>query len=868
MNPISETSGLDLEDITVRNGCASEKVPVRGQSAAPPLFWSRPQNYYQKTAGVGVEASSDLRSRLLQVTKDEPLLIWAALTAALNVCLFRYTSNTSIATGSSVIKSENDVQGTDDVRIMVIDLHGGMTFREVLLNVRQNLVGGRAKTYAPSTLLQEAPNQGASNRCPYFDVALVIDGVHREMPEVRHDITLNFRQTSGAASLHALFSPELYDSGTIERFCEHILQILKSGLENTNAVISELPILTLRERDELIAERNRTTAEFPRHRCVHELFEDQAARFPEHIALVSGNRRLTYREVNDYANQLAHYLLRIGVSNDAPVGIFLHRSIEQVIGVLGILKAGGAYVPYDPSYPKDRLAAMFEDLTPEAVVTSERLSNRIPTGIQRVCLDGDAELISHESTEKPRIHPKDRNLCYVIFTSGSTGRAKAAAVYHGGWINLLNWFVTEFPIAPADKTLVMSSISFDITQRAMAMPLISGAELHLLASDHYEPALILNTIEEQQITIVNCAPSTFYPLIEGPNTCSLYQQLGSLRYLFLGGEAISASRLKKWADAPECRARMVNVYGAAECSDVSSFYVLRDFERYIKTSVPIGKPIYNTQIYILDDNLQLVPTGVAGEICLAGDGVGKGYINDAALTARKFPNNPFAAESCHLLYRTGDVGRYLPDGNLEFVGRVDNQVKIRGQRVELGEIETILRQSSNVREAVVVQSQFTPDFQRLVAYVVAREPIAQSVHDQFIDDLRRTLASKLPQHMAPNAFVILSEMPLNPNGKIDRGALPVPGVVRGGTISEPPGTDIERSVAALFSKVLGREQISLNDNFFNLGGHSLLVTQVLAGIGDAFQMRFPAEEFYKEPTVAGVVRCLQQRNNGAQVQAV
>lgn len=863
MNPIGEATVLAGEETIASGNCIYEKIVESAHSAAPPLFRGRPERYCEKTASVNLDASSDLCQRLSQVTKDEPFLCYAALAAALNICLFRYSRNSPIAIGAPVIRQENGAVNSDKVMVLVCDIDGAITFRQFLLNVRQGLLNLREKSYRVSDLFADGCRQ--RNRCPLFDVGLVIAGFHCEFPEVRNDVTLTFRYAPGKSSLEAAFSPELYDRETIDRFCGHVLRILQSGLENTSALISELAILTDQERYELVVEFNRTARDYSRQKCIHELFEEHVARFPNKTALVCGKQRFTYKEVNDRANQLAHYLNHFGISSDAPVGLFLNRSIEQVIGVLGILKAGAAYVPYDPGYPRDRLAAMFEDLPLKAVVTSERLANRLPAEVERIYVDGEADRIARESTEKLQVHPDARHLCYIIFTSGSTGRAKAAAVYHGGWINLLSWFVSEFQISPADKTLVMSSISFDITQRAMAMPLVSGGELHLVASDHYEPELILGTIEKEAITVVNCAPSTFYPLVEGANPSSRWEQLRSLRCLFLGGESISASRLNNWANRPKCKVRIGNVYGAAECSDVSSFYVLRDFSRYMESSVPIGKAIDNTQIYILDDNLQLVPRGVAGEICLAGDGVGKGYINDAALTTRKFPGNPFGTQPGELLYRTGDVGRYLPDGNLEFVGRVDHQVKIRGQRVELGEIETILRQHANVREAVVLQTQFSPDFQRLVAYVVPQEAIPQQADDSFTNDLHSTLTSKLPQYMVPNAFVILKEMPLNPNGKIDRGALPAPGIIHGGAIIAHPVTETEKSVAALFSKVLGTEQIGVNDNFFNLGGHSLLVTQVLAGVGEAFKTTFPAVEFYKEPTIAGIAKRLEQGADGAQV---
>jgi acyl-coenzyme A synthetase/AMP-(fatty) acid ligase/acyl carrier protein len=388
----------------------------------------------------------------------------------------------------------------------------------------------------------------------------------------------------------------------------------------------------------------------------------------------------------------------------------------------------------------------------------------------------------------------------------------------------------------------------------MAMPLTSGGELHLVP-DGYDPGLLQRTLREEQITLLNCAPSTFYPLIEGAEA-GHFTSVRSLRCLILGGEAISASRLMGWALSNDCSTEIVNVYGAAECSDVSSFYRLHDFARYARTSVPIGKPIDNSRIYLLDENLRLVPIGAVGEICLAGDGVGQGYINDTALTARKFVDDPFASEAGAKLYRTGDLGRYLADGNLEFLGRIDHQVKIRGLRIELGEIETLLRAHPRVKEAVAVAAEHVPGDQRLTAYYTFAKPEAG---DRLDDELRQALAQKLPAYMIPNIFVRLGEMPLNPNGKIDREALPAPSSIErpAQAAFAAPRTPNETTVAALFAEVLKVEEVGRDDHFFRLGGHSLMATQMIATISEAFNVRFPAIDFFARPTVAAIAERIE-----------
>lgn len=862
MSTRADGAVLASEEVAEKPQSNQEKSANKGFPAGPPLVRLRPAGPCAKIDIVRVEITRDLLNLLSRITKDEPLLEYAGVAAALNVCLHRYTKLHSIATGAPMPRSAEGRVDPGHVIVLANEINGDMTFRQLLLATRQNVLHAYASNAGSGQSLNDSGREKAPNRCPLFDVALVVPSFHFPMPEVHHDVTLLFHRDK-VAWLQASFSAELYDRDLIEGFCHHILNVLHHGLENTNCRISELPMLSDGEKQRLITEWNNTAIAHG-GKFIHELFEEHARNQPDKTALIYGERRLNYGELDAQANKIANHLQRLGVGPDTLIGVFLNRSIELVAGILGILKAGAAYVPYDPTYPKERLATMFEDLKPRAVLTTEKLSHRIPDAkLKAICIDSDNEEIARESATRPPSQPQPNHLCYVIFTSGSTGRAKAAAVYHGGWSNLLNWFVREFNISPADRTLVMSSISFDITQRAMAMPLTSGGELHLLPSDHYEPDLILSTIRKEQITLVNCAPSTFYPLIEEPEAGRRQDSLRSLRCLFLGGEAISASRLKNWANSSKCAARIVNVYGAAECSDVSSFHILRDFDRYVESSVPAGRPIYNTQIYLLDEETQLTPIGVPGEICLAGEGVGKGYINDASLTATKFPENPFARTPGTRLYRTGDVGRYLPDGTLEFMGRVDNQVKIRGQRVELGEIETVLRLHPGISEAVVIQAPFTNDHQRLIAYVMPKQTIHTCGRDGLIDELRAHIGSKLPLYMVPNAFVIMDEMPLNPNGKIDRGALPAAGIARSRTTSALPSTPTGQVLAKFYTKLLGIDSVGTDDNFFDLGGHSLLVTQILALIGEEFKIQIQAADFYREPTISGLATRIDRQLGNA-----
>jgi amino acid adenylation domain-containing protein len=851
----TETAAVGAEALAGERQYWREKLAGGPRPSGPRPDHRRPGDRCERSASETFEISGEVFDQLVKLTSGEPFLEYAALAAALTACLYRHTLASPVVIGCPALKSGGGPADPRSVVPVITEVEGQMTFRQLLLAVRQTLLDAHAhQRYPFARLLEDLDIPVPPNRCPLFDVALVHRELHHEMPEtpgtpeIANDITLTFRRGPGSLQGTATFSPRLYERATIERFGQHLVRLLSAGLENPGAALPELAMLTGEERNRLLVTWNDTARDYPRDRCVHELFEAHAERAPDSVALVDGDRRLSYRELDQRANRLAHHLQRLGVTANAPVGICMNRSAELVISVLAVLKAGGAYVPYDPTYPKERVAAMLEDVKLKVLLTRETLLERLPERKPRVvCLDGDWEGIAPNPAGKPEKRSGPEDLCYIIFTSGSTGRPKAAAVQHRGWTNLLHWFVHEFGISPADKNLVMSSISFDITQRSMAMPLTSGGELHLVP-DGYDPDLILRTLDEEQITLLNCAPSTFYPLLERPEASR--SGLRSLRCLFLGGEAISASRLMSWAASQECAAEIVNVYGAAECSDVSSFYRLHDFERYAGTSVPIGKPIYNHRVYVLDEELRLMPIGVVGEICLAGDGVGRGYINDAGLTARKFVVDPFAGEEGAQLYRTGDLGRYLPDGNLEFVGRIDHQVKIRGLRIELGEIETLLRACPGVKEAVAVATEHAPGDWRLTAYYTCTE--AEPAESG--EALRDALARKLPAYMLPNLFLRLREMPLNPNGKIDREALPAPsGAERQGrTAAEPPSTETEKAVALLFAKIVKVEDVGRNDNFFRLGGHSLMATQMIASISEALNVRFMAVDFFARPTVAGI----------------
>ena len=594
--------------------------------------------------------------------------------------------------------------------------------------------------------------------------------------------------------------------------------------------------------------------QFAEGKCVHQLFEEQVERTPDRVAVVFENQQLTYGELNRRANQLARHLQQRGVGLDTLVGIGLERSLELPVAIFGVLKAGGAYVPLDPNYPPDRIAYMLEKTRAPVLLQAGASAQKFkaPPEIKVVQLDADEGAIAAQPDHNLPQRATPENLIYVIFTSGSTGRPKGAAVRQGGFTNLLHWFVTEFGINEKDRVLLCSSISFDLTQKNLFAPLLTGGTLDLCPPGPYDANLIARLIQDHGITLINCTPSAFYPLVERDDK-NYFQSLATLRLVFLGGETISIPRIRPWLSDPSCQAEIANTYGPTECTDICGFYRLTRENLNQYEFVPLGKPINNVQIVIIDDNLEMCPPGTPGELCIGGAGVGAGYINDPEMTTAKFLPNPFADVSGKYLYRTGDHVRRLPDGNIEFLGRKDHQVKIRGFRVELGEIEATLNSHPNIQIAVVIVREGPADEKFLAAYLVPRSQPAPAAAE-----LREFVAARMPDYMVPSVFVTLKSFPLNPNGKVDRKALPAPAdnQAKGKTAFAPPSSPAEERLAAIWSEIFGRKQTGIHDNFFDLGGHSLLAIKMVYEIKRQMKFDLPVRMLYQHSTIHELAKVL------------
>jgi amino acid adenylation domain-containing protein/non-ribosomal peptide synthase protein (TIGR01720 family) len=623
-----------------------------------------------------------------------------------------------------------------------------------------------------------------------------------------------------------------FDPTTISRMVGHFQTLLEGMAANPEQCLSELPLLTETERHQLLVEWNATTVAYPRDMCIHELFEAQAERTPEAIAVVCQGEQLTYGELNWRANQLAHHLQALGVGPETLVGICMERSLEMVIGLLGILKAGGAYVPLDPLYPKERLAFMMDDAGVPMLVTEGRLLERLPEHRATViCMDIDWEVIAGKSKANLVSGVKSENLAYVIYTSGSTGRPKGALLAHRGLCNVAEAQSRAFDVRSDSRILQFASLNFDASIFEIAMALRAGATLCLGTVDSLLPgSTLIQLLRDQAISIVTLPPSALAALP--------VEQLPALQTILVAGEVFSADLVARWATGY----RFFNLYGPTESTIWATVAECVDGNR----RPDIGRPIANIQVYVLDCQLQPVPVGVPGELYIGGDGLARGYLNRPELTAEKFITHPFSQEPGARLYKTGDLVCYQPDGNLEFLGRLDQQVKLHGFRIELGEVETVLSQHPAVQESVVLAREDRPGDKRLVAYLVPDQEPAPSV-----SELRGFLQRQLPEYMVPSAFVLLDALPLTPNGKVDRQALPAPGPARPMLEATfvAPVNPIEKTLAEIWTQVLGLERVGIYDNFFELGGDSILSLQVIARAKQA-GIQLTLKQLFQNQTIA------------------
>ncbi|BAZ09555.1 amino acid adenylation domain-containing protein [Calothrix sp. NIES-4071] len=825
----------------------------------------RPRPAVQTFAGAYEEfaLSSELTSGLTELSQQQGVTLFMTLLAAFDTLLYRYTKQEDILVGSPIAnRNHSEIEGLIgffvNTLVMRTNLAGNPSFSELLTRVREIAMDAYAHQDLPFEMLVEAlqPERDLSHT-PLFQVTFVLQNDSMSQLELtgltasplvvkgtaaKFDLTLSMQNTPNGLVGVWEYNTDLFNASTIERMTSHFVTLLEGIVTNPIERISQLPLLTQVEQQQLLVEWNNTRLDYPSDKCIHQLFEEQVQRTPDAVAVVFENQQLTYGELNSRANQLAHYLRSLGVGANVLVGICVERSVEMLVGLLGILKAGGAYVPLDPKYPQERLAFMLEDAQ-SVLLTQKHLIEKLPEHqAQLICLDTDWKIISQSSHENPISVVQASNLAYVIYTSGSTGQPKGVLVTHQGLLNLVFWHQRAFEITPLDKATQLAGTAFDAAVWELWPYLAAGASIYLVTDETvYSPVDLRDWLISKKITI------SFLPTPLAEKLLSLeWNDNVALRTMLTGGD-----KLHHYPSAL-IPFKVVNNYGPTENTVVTTSGLVDYSEQDNISSPTIGRPIANTQIYILDSYLQPVPIGVPGELHIGGASLALGYLNRPQLTQDKFIPNPFNTDPDSRLYKTGDLARYLSDGNIEYLGRIDNQVKIRGFRIELGEIEAVLNQHSDVQVCCVIDREDTPGEKRLIAYVEPQQGVTPT-----ISELRHFLKAKLPEYMAPNAIVILELLPLTPNGKVDRRALPAPDL-HSEDKYVAPRTPIEEILVQIWAQVLKVEQVGIHDNFFELGGHSLLATQLLSRIRNIFKVELPLREFFATATVAELAQLVGQ----------
>jgi|GEM_PF-508008 len=637
------------------------------------------------------------------------------------------------------------------------------------------------------------------------------------------------------------YDANLFDLKTIEILADQFQTVLQSVIKNPETSLSKLEIISADARNQVLVELNNTYSNYLQAECIQHLFEKQVDRTPNNIAIVFEEQQLTYAELNTRANQIAHYLQQMGVKPEVPVGLFVERSLDLIVGLLGILKAGGAYIPLDPALPRENLVFRIHDVKALVILTQQNLLDKLSEShVQVVCIDTERLIIDAQSQENPNSPVTAENLAYVMFTSGSTGKPKGVTVEHQQLFNYLKAIIERLDLTVCRSFANVSTFAADLGNTTIFPSLCTGGCLHIVSQQRAsDPDALADYFHKHPIDCLKIVPSHLNALL----ACSQPKQILPWKRLILGGEACSWKLIEQLQQlAAECL--IFNHYGPTEATvGALTYQILPEKMGQSSQKVPIGRPISNTQIYLLDSCLQPLPIGVIGEIYIGGAGVARGYLNRPELTVQKFVPNPFTSKR---LYKTGDLGRYQPDGNIEFVGRIDHQVKVNGFRIELGEIETVLSQHPAVAETVILAREEQQGNKRLVAYVVPKEESAL-----ITTELREFLQEKLPDYMVPSVFVRLKALPLTPNGKVDRQALPVPDMTRlesGGNFVAPR-TSVEQKLAQLWSQILGLEQVGIYDNFFELGGDSILSMQIIAKAKQA-GLQLTPKQIFDHQTIA------------------
>ncbi|MFC1849298.1 amino acid adenylation domain-containing protein [candidate division CSSED10-310 bacterium] len=820
--------------------------------------------------------SPKLSNALKLLSYEQGVTLFMTLLAGFKVLLNRYSGQHDVIVGSPIAHRHHaDLEGLIGffVNILVLrtNLSGILTFRELLNEVFQTCL--EAYTHQDLTfekLVEELDPDRDLSQNPLFQILFVVHNTHNvswELSElkvkpwkydkniVRFDLEVHIREVSERLEVEFVFNTDLFNRTTITRLANHYQTLLEGIVVNPDQRLMDLPLLSDRERHQIEIQWNDTDREYPGQKCIHHLFESLVSQKPDCIALENGEEHLTYGELNHRANHLAYLLQQKGVEPEKVVGIFLERSVDLIVALLAVLKAGGVYLPLDPAYPAERLDFILADAAVKVLLTQTPLLSKLPVSHQEVvCCDTDWKPITQPNPANLDVQISHNNLAYIIYTSGSSGKPKGVSLSHQTLVNLITWQLQHSPLSEHTRTLQFASMSFDVSLQEIFVSLCSGGTLVLFPEIIKGDAeQLLEFVRANTIERLFLPPGALQQILERGDPDQI--QMPHVRAIITAGEQLQITPGLRTVLGHMKSCSLFNHYGPSESHVVTSYSLPKTPAQWPELP-PIGRPISNTQVYIFDKMLNSVPIGVWGELYLGGVNVGRGYFNCPDLTAEKFMPHPLSTDNGDRLYRTGDSGRFQPDGNIKFLGRLDHQVKIRGYRIELGEIEAVLRQNPAVGSAVVTTTPDVSGQNRLVAYVVPSQDKAISILE-----LRRYVKKFLPDNMVPALFVVMESLPHTPTGKYDRRSLPLPDSLSYSLSksSVPPRTPVEEVIALIWSKLLTNNQISIHDNFFDLGGHSLLATRLISFIGQTFQVDVPLSYLFEYPTIAELSHIIEKK---------
>jgi amino acid adenylation domain-containing protein len=841
---------------------------LRGFTAATPLPLARAssQTSVKSSGHVHFERRThltrDVTEKLVKFSRSYQVTLNTVMQGAWAILLSRYSGERDVVFGATVSGRPPDLEGVERmigifINTLPVRANAGIDepVGQWLRSLQDHQAEARQFEFTPLADVQRWSEADKSQSL--FEAILVFDnypvniasrnggGASVEVLDISSFKLTNYPLTLVASpgrefELLMCYDQFIFDDESIDQMLRHLMVLLKAIAENPEQKLSELSMLTAEERHQLLVTFNDTKRDYPSNCSIHQLFEQQVRRTPKSAAVICEDKQLTYAELNAKANQLAHYLRGQGVGPEVKVAILLERSPELVVSLLAVLKAGGVYVPLDPAYPLERLRFMLADSDAVVLLTQESLFDALPAHrAQEVCLDLQDAEIAAQSTAEPAVSLDPANLCYILYTSGSTGKPKGVQITHGGLSNYLNWALSVYPVHEGGGAPVHSPICFDLTVTSLFLPLLAGRSVTLLPEGHGIEPLAALLREPGGFSLIKLTPAHLEMLRQCLPAETAAQ---AARMLVLGGEGLWGEELTFWrAHAPVTR--VVNEYGPTETVVGCCVYEVLAGE--VKPgAVPIGRPVANTRLYVLGRCGEPVPVGVIGELYIGGLQVGRGYLKQAGLTADRFVPDSLSGQAGERLYCTGDLVRRLENGQLEFVGRVDQQIKLRGYRIELGEIESVLAQHPQVSDCVVMLRADTPGNPRLAAYLVAELQPSNA-------DLLRFLQERLPDYMVPSVFVFMDDLPLTPNGKVDREALPAPDRSRPELDDSfaAPTNPLEEDLARMWKELLGVERIGINDNFLELGGHSLMVMQIVSRVRADYGLEIPLPEIFRTPTI-------------------